>query len=100
MSTVWIQQGTVFNPNIELKRRFRFLRKAAMQVGISIYVSSGNDSDHRMDSCHFSDDAIDIKDVTGEFLKYFSKSLLQQIFGDDFDICIYSWGVHIEYDPK
>jgi hypothetical protein len=91
---VWIQQGTVFNPNIELKRAFQKYRKFCNFKGFSIYITSGNDSDHLMESFHYSDDAMDILH-NGSTL-----ADMENIFGGNFDIVEYTWGFHIEYDPK
>ena len=62
-TSVWIQQGTVFNPNIELKRKFQKYRAFCARKGRSIYITSGNDSDHMMGSMHFSDDAFALDEI-------------------------------------
>lgn len=96
---VWIQQGTTFNPNIELKRAFRHVVKHSMLRGWSVYITSGSDGDHRMDSLHYIDDAVDI------LHNGISKTKIESLLGTDrpsadFDVVRYDWGFHIEYDPK
>ena len=62
--------------------------------GVSIHITSGNDSDHMMGSMHYSDDAFDM------LHNGTSIATLRRIFGKDYDIVRYSWGFHVEYDPK
>jgi hypothetical protein len=91
---VWIQQGTRWDLNIEIKRKFQKYRMYCQKKGRSIFITSGNDSDHMMGSFHFNDDAFDmLRNGT-------TKRELQMIFGFDYDIVPYSWGFHVEYDPK
>ncbi len=91
---VWIQQGTIFTPNIELKRNFQKYRAHCQRKNINIFITSGNDSDHSMGSMHYSDDAVDVAH------NGVSITIMRSFFGKDFDVVECSWGYHIEYDPE
>ncbi len=109
MPTVWIQQGTVFNPIPPLARAKRRIAKLYYNSGKDLFILSGNDSDHDMASMHYNDSAFDfaINDVPKNLVELAAEDigpeeLLDRGITSYFDIVEYkSRGFyHIEYDPK
>ena len=77
----------------------------ASEMGISLYVTSGNDSRHMKGSRHYTNEAIDFRSKTmtkaqkGEFI-----ALMQKRLGKSYQVFLESEGagnehIHAEYDP-
>ena len=61
------------------------------------YITSKGDGNHRADSCHYEESAIDFK------RQGLAKSTIKQVCGDDFDVVEYTDKrdiFHVEFDPK
>ena len=88
---VWIEQGVSWNLMYRAAEGFRQVIKAAKQ---DIFITSGREGDHRPDSLHYLGRAWDMR-KSG-----FTKAKLKRILGKDWDVIQYSWGFHVELDPK
>lgn len=88
----------------EIKEARRQLEKAYHQRGNDLLILSANDSQHGVGSLHPDGKAIDIQDA----IRILSKREILTVIGNGdyavgqkkFDVVEYSWGYHIEYDPK
>jgi len=108
MSTVWIQQGTVLNLVQPLARAKQRVAKLYKKEKKDLLIMSGNDSDHMMDSKHFSDEAWDqaINGVSQEKVKNAANKVSKEdrITGVKTYVDIVAYpkkGIyHVEWDPK
>ena len=108
MPTVWIQQGTVLNLNPPIKRALRRVKRAYKNKDKDMFITSGNDSDHMMDSKHYDDDAVDFGingmsrvEVYNAANDVGPEDVIDGV-GHYFDVIKYNKrGIfHMEYDPK
>lgn len=107
MPTVWIQQGTVLNLIRPLARAKQRIAKLYKERGKDLFILSGNDSDHMMDSLHFIDQAFDFA-INGMHLAKIKK-VVEMVEEEEkvkgithyFDVIKYpKRGIyHCEYDP-
>ena len=95
MATVWIQQGVYLDLRPEMIDGLQKIKTLFLKKGKDLYITSGTEGDHQMNSFHYSGMAIDIRKATG-----ITKGMIQSALGNQFDIVVYSWGFHIEWDPK
>jgi hypothetical protein len=69
------------------------------ELGQPLMISSRRDGEHSPGSFHYiglAEDYLDNYATT----KHISKKEIQGKLGSDFDVVEYSWGYHVEYDPK
>ena len=92
---VWIEQGVIMKLRPAMDDGYRRVKKLFRKYGLDLYGLSGGEGDHQMDSLHYHGYAIDIRKAKG-----ITKRMLQKALGKDFDVVEYSWGWHLEYDPK
>lgn len=79
----------------ELEDALRLVKRLYKLKDKDLYITSANDSDHSMDSYHYSNRAIDFRKTDG-----INMTDIQAAVGDNFDVIQYAWGWHLEYDPK
>ena len=87
----WTRVGVVFKLKGKAAEGFRQVCKHATE---DIFITSGIEGQHRIDSLHPLGLAWDMRRCG------FTKRQLKAILGKDFDVISYSWGFHCEYDPK
>ena len=111
--SLYIEQGTVYNPICPLKNAEQRLRKVASKRKVDIFIVSGNDSDHLMESFHYDDRAFDpiikgftkteiykiVNNVAVEDYLYNKKG---ELITHYFDVVAYHNNdrYHIEYQPR
>jgi hypothetical protein len=91
---VWFEQGTVWNLDPETHEGFRQMLRHANE---DVYITSGREGDHHPASLHYLGRAWDMRHCG------FTKAkLLSALPGMDtvWDVVEYSWGFHVERDPK
>ena len=95
MNKVWIEQGVYLDLQPEMLNGLQKIRTLFMLEKQDLYITSGSEGDHQMNSFHYSGKAIDIRKAKG-----ITKAKLQHVLGEHFDIISYSWGWHCEHDYR
>jgi len=95
MATVWIQQGVYLDLRPEMIDGLQKIKTLFKIEKRDLYITSGTEGDHQMNSFHYSGRAIDIRKATG-----ITKKMIEQAVKPGFDVIPYDWGFHIEWDPK
>lgn len=92
---VWFQIGTVWDLLPEVQEGFRQVVKHAKQ---DVYVTSGREGKHHPASLHYSGKAWDMRHSGYDT----SQELYDVLPGGEqqWDVVGYTWGWHIELDPK
>lgn len=93
-NTVWYDQGVIWRPTEKTEEGFRRVVKVYERKRLDVYVLSGADGDHMMSSLHYVGRAFDIRKNGVRVAE------IRRALGKDWDVVVYSWGFHCEYDPK
>lgn len=120
-ASMFVEQGTVLTLIPVANRALQRRRALGQSRNKDLFILSGNDSDHSMESRHYDNGAWDEakSDFTyDEIYKAVNRvSVADEIYVQEFcapsiieyklvkvthyfDVVPYSWGFHIEYDPK
>jgi len=106
MSKVWIEQGVYLDLRPEMVDGLQKIRTLYMRKGVDLYITSGSEGDHQMNSFHYSGKAMDIRRAKGITKKMITDAIERvpspSSSGSftEFDVVAYPWGFHIEYDPR
>ena len=106
MNKVWIEQGVYLNLHPEMSEGLRKVKTLFMKEKKDLYILSGTEGDHQMNSFHYSGRAVDIRRATGitkaMIIEAIERAPSPSSSGGftEFDVVSYTWGFHIEYDPK
>ena len=98
-----LKDGVTFSPSLPMLWALPWVVQAyeiytELQT---VVVTSGNDGEHRNDSLHYEDDALDFRvwgtdrEQRASILEY-----LRHMLGDQYDILDEDDHIHIEWDPK
>jgi len=93
--SLYVEQGTVYKPIQPVKNAEQRLRREAHKRGVDIFIVSGNDSDHIMESLHYDDRAFD------PIVKNFTKKEIFDIVNDvsvEDEIYVQFWQSNEMYD--
>ena len=92
--SVWYKQGVHVNLIPRAANGLRKMAKLYGKEGKDLFITSGNDGSHRMDSYHFINRAWDQRQNGVSVVK------MRAALGKGFDVVKESNHIHVEYDPK
>ena len=96
MIEIWLRQSVQGHLHPLMQKAQGKVAKLYHAKGRALYISSRADGEHQPGSFHYNMCAEDYLDG----MKHVSKKEIKNKLGPDFDIVEYSWGYHVEYDPK
>ena len=94
-ASVWYEQGIIQEPlHPEMEKGWHEIKRVYSYKKKDLFVLSVREGDHLMYSFHYEGRAIDFKK------NGITKKQLEYALGNDFQVIEYTWGFHVEYDPK
>lgn len=97
--SVWYEQGVISEPLYEMMNRgWHEIKKLYHDRKKDLFVLSVREGDHLMYSFHYDGKAIDFK--KNGITKKYIQNCLSLVGNNLFQVVEYSWGFHVEYDPK
>lgn len=95
--TIWIKQGVMGYLGPQTQKGFGRTARLYKTKGEDLFCTSLEEGNHMAGSLHYIGQAFDIRQGQAYL---FTKDEIKKVVGPDFDVVKYSWGFHVEYDPK
>ena len=96
MIEVWQRQSVQGDLHPKMQKAQGKIARLYFVKGERLMISSRRDGEHSPGSFHYIGLAEDYLNPN----KVVSKQEIQDAVGPNFDVIEYSWGYHVEYDPK